>query len=148
SLETIGQILANGWSGGLAASDVCRMLLRCGLLELVNPNAPRAEWELRPPNLSWDVLMGHSSAETEPRCQVRTLADAPTISELILPDDLRTQVAQLPALIRNRTITTLLLRGSQGSERAELVGAVGRALGLGVAELRLTPGRPEAEATD
>lgn len=148
SLETIGQILANGWSGGLAASDVCRMLLRCGLLELVNPNAPRAEWELRPPNLIWDVLMGHSSAEPAPWCQVRTLADAPTISELILPDDLRTQVAQLPALIRNRTITTLLLRGSQGSERAELVGAVGRALGLGVAELRLTPGRPEAEATD
>jgi hypothetical protein len=46
SLETIGQILASGWSSGLAAGEVCRELLRCGLLELVNPDAPRAEWVL------------------------------------------------------------------------------------------------------
>jgi predicted nucleic acid-binding protein len=148
SLETIGQILASGWSGGLAASEVCRDLLRCGLLELVNPDAPRAEWGLRPPALIWDLLTGRPNADPAPWCHMQALADSPAISELILPDDLRTQVAQLPALIRSGTVAALVLRGSQGSERAELVGAVGRALGMGLAQLRIAPGRPDADTAD
>ncbi len=148
SLETIGQILASGWSGGLAAGEVCRDLMRCGLLELVNPEAPRAEWALRPPALLWDLLTGRANPDPAPWCRLHAPGDSPAITELILPDELRSQVAQLPALIRSGTVTALVLRGSQGSERAALAGALARALGLGLAELRITPGRADSDPAD
>jgi hypothetical protein len=148
SLETIGQILATRWSGGLAASEVCRQLLRCGLLELLNADAPRAEWALRPPALLWDLLTGQANPNPAPWCHLRPATASPAIAELILPTELRAQIAQLPGLIRDGAVAALVLRGSQGSERAELVGAVGRALGLGLAELHIVPGRADGEPAD
>ena len=35
-----------------------RVLRECGLVEVVNPEAPRAEWALRVPAMLWDALRG------------------------------------------------------------------------------------------
>jgi hypothetical protein len=148
SLETIGQILANSWAGGLSAGAVCRQLLHCGLLELLNPEAPRAEWSLRPPALLWDLLCGQPNPAPAPWCRLSAPEAAPALAELILPAELRAQLDQLPTLISNGAVGALVVRGSQGSERAELIGAVARALGMGLAELRLAPGRPESDPLD
>lgn len=148
SLETVGQILASGWSGGLAAGEVCRELLRRGLLELVNPEAPQAEWALRPPALIWDLLAGRPNPDPAPWCHLQPPEAAPPIDALILPDELRAQAALVPDLIQSGTVAALVLRGSQGSERAALAGALGRALGLGLAELRIAPGRAESDPAD
>lgn len=148
TIETVGQMLADDWINGVDAWEICRPLLHCGLLEVVNPDVPRAEWMLRIPALLWELLRGIPAPRPAPWCRLYAPGAFELIDALILPDELRRRLAQVPALVREGRTNCLVLRGMQGSERREVLGAVARALGLGLAEIDLVPGRTDGDGAD
>lgn len=115
--ELIGRILDH--------SDVIRPLLDLGLLEAANPAAPRSEWELAVPGPIWDLIRGDAKPPSP----------LPALADLILADDVRAQVEALPAALQAGKVRTVVLRGTRGSERLAVAGALARALGLGLLEV-------------
>jgi hypothetical protein len=144
TLETVGHMLAeDGWVDGLNAWSICQPLLHAGCVEIANPDAPRSEWLLRVPAVLWDLVSGQSSAPTVPWCTLHPSAALPTIDSLVCTEPFRQRLAQAPDLIRDGRVKGLIVRGMQGSERLEVLGALARELGLGVAEITWpTPGQP------
>lgn len=132
-LETVGQIIGAGQPGGDAWS-LCRPLLEASLIEVTTPEAPRAEWVLRVPALLWDVLRGTAESSPAAWCRVLPPASFPLPGHLIFAEDFLERLAQVPPMLRSGRIGALILRGMQGSERREVLGAVARALGRGVIE--------------
>ena len=60
-METLGRLLAAADGGRetvTPAWDVVQRLLAAGLVEVVDPAAPRSEWALRIPPLLWDLVQG------------------------------------------------------------------------------------------
>lgn len=108
----------------LESDGVVRPLLALGLLDTVNPGAPRSEWELAVPGPIWDLIRGDE----------RESAALPSLADLILPEHVRVQVEALPAAMRAGKVRTVVLRGSRGSERLAVAGALARSLGLGLQE--------------
>jgi hypothetical protein len=138
-----------GWLTGDPAGPAadawpaCRRLIEHGLLSVENPADPRAEWLLRAPPPIWDGLRGAIGAAPAPGLSLQPADAFPPLEELILPDDLRMQLAALPALLTGGQVRALALRGMAGSGRRTALGAVARALGL---SLLLQQGGPADEA--
>ena len=137
-LELVGQIAGAGIDGAPDAWSVCRPLLEAGLVEVANPDAPRSEWLPRVPGMLWDAIRGEAGARPATGCRYHSPDAHPPIADLILPDDLRERLAEVPLLIRAGKASAVVLRGMQGSERLTVMGALARALGLGVVEVDLT----------
>jgi hypothetical protein len=110
--------------------------LQAGLLEVTNRAAPRAEWVTRIPPLLWDVLRGTSPAAPTSWCRLHPPARFPALDHLLLPASDRHRLAQLPSLLASGQVGALVLRGSPGSDRLEVLGAVARTLGHGLIEYR------------
>jgi hypothetical protein len=147
TLETLGHLLAeDGRDDGLQAWEVGQRLVRAGLAEVVDPEAPRSEWQLRIPAVLWDLVQGRDGGRPQPWCTIRPLDEYLPIEDLPLPAMLRDQLAQLPGTMVAGQISGLVLRGAQGSDRLGIVGSVAAAMGMGVAEidLPLTSADPEA----
>lgn len=135
-LETIGQILTQSrLSPQIDAWSICRPLVQTGLIELSNQDAPRAEWVLRVPHLLWDIARGRFESQPAPWCRVHQATDFAEISELVFPPAFLQHLARVPALVESGRTRALVLRGMQGSERLEVLGALARALGQGVIEV-------------
>ncbi|HEX5164157.1 MAG TPA: ATP-binding protein [Thermomicrobiales bacterium] len=144
-LELIGQAVQERTSGsGLHAWSICRPLVEAGIVEAINRDAPRSEWVLRVPPLIWDAIRGEASATPAPWLRTIDDSDFPRISELIFPDSFVAQLRQLPALIENGRVTAVVVRGMQGSDRLQVLGAVARAMGHGVAYVDLTAAQPQS----
>jgi len=147
TLETLGHLLAeDGRTDGLHAWDISQHLIRGGLVEVVDPDAPRSEWQLRIPAVLWDLIQGRDAARPQPWCTIHPPDEFARIDDLPLPATLRVELLQLPGLLVTGQISGLVLRGAQGSDRLGVVGAVAAAMGMGVAEvdLPLTATDPDA----
>jgi len=141
-VEVVGHILSeNGWGGGDAVWSVCRPLLESSLVEITNQHAPRSEWVLRVPALLWDVMRGEVVPRPAPWCQYHPAETFPGVSELIFPEEFLAQLEQVPALVLAGKVQAIVLRGMQGSERLEVLGAIARALGRGVVEVHAASAR-------
>ena len=141
-LETLGQILgSDGWA-------LCRPLLQAGLLEATNPEAARAELALRVPALLWDVICGDGEARPAPWCTLHPPERFPPVEALLFDERLRARLANVPALAGTGGVSAIVVRATPGSERLEVLGALARALGRGLAELQLAPGRGEGDGPD
>ena len=118
-----------------AARAAVRQLLALGLVQVLNPDAPRNEWLLQPPALVWDALRGE--APTLPGAWVRYQPPATLIpiGDLIVPEPIRQAVATIPQLLAAGEIQALIVRGPQHNGRRTLLGAVARALGRGMLEV-------------
>ena len=119
-------------------------LLHHNLLQIEDQSSPRADWTLRVPSPLWDALRGRAIARSIPGLELQPQARFPPLDALILAETLHRQLAGLPTLLANTSISALLLRGMAGSGRRTVAGALARALGrdLLVAEQY----RPTAEA--
>ena len=133
-LETVGQILSPSQHGGRDAWSLCRPLTRAGLIEVVNHDAPRAEWVLRVPVLLWSVL--RDTLETQPAhwCQLYPPEHLPAIDELIFPKEFLQRLSRIPTMVENGRVGALIIRGMQGSERLDVLGAIVRTRGWGAIE--------------
>jgi hypothetical protein len=132
-LELVGQIIkGNGLEDNTDPWGICRPLLSAGLIEVPNRDAPRSEWVPRVPSLLWDVIRGESEVPLAPGCRYYPAVTFAQIKELIFPQEFLDRLEQVPALFSGGKVQTLILRGSPGSERLQILGAVARALGRGV----------------
>jgi hypothetical protein len=131
SLELIGRI-ARGTSVACDPWSICRPLLQFGLVEAVNPDAPRSERVLRVPEVLWDAARGDAQTATSTWFSLEPHAATRAIEELILPERVRQQVQQTPVLVDDGRVRVVIVRGTRGSDRDLVVSAIARALGRGV----------------
>jgi ATPase family associated with various cellular activities (AAA) len=147
-LELVGQVIMDeGTQGEVDPWSICQPLLASGLIEVINREAPRAEWVLRVPSLLWDVLRGELNAQPAQWCRYHASETFPPIPALIFPEAFQQRLAQLPALMTSGKATAIVLRAMQGSERLQVLGAVARAFGSNVIEVDLSAHRA-GEKTD
>lgn len=109
----------------------CQRLVLRGVLDVVNPEDPRAEWVLALPAAVWELVQtGRVSAGSlPPGLALQPRAAFPAVAEVRVGDDLVEEVQTLPALVASGAFTALLVRGAQHSGRRTLLGAVARELG-------------------
>lgn len=131
SVELIGQVARGGDEDALDALALARSLLDLGLVEAVNPDAARAEWALRVPGELWDVVRGDLPGRSA-GLTFHPTADFPAIADLILPEPFVQRLAQAPAVLLAGKARALVLRGTAGSDRLRIAGAVAAALGRSV----------------
>jgi hypothetical protein len=112
--------------------QTCRPLIDSGLIYVQNPADPRAEWLLRVPPLIWDALRGRPLEKPVPGCILQAGESFPTLDQLILPDDIRRQVSQVPALLTSGQVSALVLRGMGGTGRRIVIGALANHTGQSV----------------
>ncbi len=112
-----------------------RALRECGLIEVVNPDAPRAEWALRVPALLWDALRGEFHETLAAWARYRSPESLTALEELVVSDEARSSLATIAALLSSGEIRTLVVRGPRHNGRRAMLGAVARSLGRGVIEV-------------
>src|ERR671916_469162 len=76
-----------------------RALLECSLVEVVNPEAPRAEWALRVPALLWDALRGEFQETPAPWARYRPPESLTALGDLVVGDEVRSSLATVAALL-------------------------------------------------
>ncbi|HEY3301925.1 MAG TPA: ATP-binding protein [Candidatus Binatia bacterium] len=134
---TLG-LLSAWWpdaDGGTESRDKLRQLQELGLLQVVNPDAPRLEWALQVPGPLWDAMRGEVREEITPWAHYRPPEQLATHDELILPDALRQSLTTVSALLASGDARALVIRGPQHNGRRTVAGAVARGLGLGMLEI-------------
>jgi hypothetical protein len=143
---TIGALTAI-WDGRRDSGEVRALvndLRRLALVHVANPDAPRAEWALQVPGVLWDAIHGDGRHETLGWAQYRPPSALVTLNSVIVQDELRVPLSEMPALLQSGESHALILRGPRHNGRHTVLGAVARALGRGVLEI---PGlsRPDDE---
>lgn len=118
-----------------------RPLVDIGLVEMRSAGTPRSERILRVDPAFWDVIRGEPVPRSLPWCRYRAPEELRPLPDLILPDDIRSQLAHLHLLLADGTVRTTVVRGTPGSERLAVVGALARELGMGLAVIPLTDER-------
>ena len=109
-------------------------LIDYGLLQLPNPEAPRADWTPAVVLSVWDTLRGEAPAlRWLVRSPVETL---PKLEDHIVSEEVQRLCATLPELLAERPAPVLLMRGPMHNGRKTLAGALARALGRSVLTVR------------
>jgi ATPase family associated with various cellular activities (AAA) len=131
--------LLSGWwreeNGATSGRSYLRRLQDAGLVRVVNAEAPRLEWALEVTGPLWDALRGEQNEAPAPWFRYHAPAKLPTFAELILPENLHEQLKLIPALLASGEAQALIVRGAQRNGRRTLLGAVARALDLGLLEV-------------
>ncbi len=147
TLDLLGQMLSDGDSEPGEISAAGRALTASGLADVLNPDAPRSEWLLRPPPVLWDLIRGESPTGLAADWRLHERAHFEDLETLNLAPDLLGQIGRAVSLLGAGKARVLELRGITGAERLEVIGAVARRLGVGVAEVPVQ-GRGEAGPQD
>jgi hypothetical protein len=127
TLELAGQIMRlNGQDPD--PWRVCRPLLDAGFIETVDTSAPRSEWVLRVPNIIWDLIRGESPGSSQLWFSRHTGDSFPDMRALVFPEEFLNKLGQIPELLKSGKTKGLVLRGTSGSGRLQVAGAVARAL--------------------
>lgn len=134
---TVG-LLAAWWREAEDYGEVRVRLQRlqsCGLIQTVRADAPRGEWAVQVQTALWDLLRGDAPEEIAPWARYRAPHELAPLDALIVPRSLKSQLAQVPTLLRSGEAQALVLRGPRHNGRRTIVGAVARALGKGLLEI-------------
>ena len=121
-----------------APSGVCARLLERGAVTVVDPDAPRSEWELRVPQPLWRVVRGDAPGSEADGYRLIQREELPERGELA---GLEPEMTNLPQLVREGKVRALVVRGSPGSDRLRAVGAAARLLGLNLLVLEYDAAR-------
>jgi hypothetical protein len=95
-------LLTSWWnelSGCGGARVHIRRLQELGMIQVVNPEAPRMEAAVQIPGRLWDALRGEKTEEPAAGIRYREAQHLIELRELVLPDELRQQLGILPALL-------------------------------------------------
>ena len=118
----------------LDAWMLCRPLVDAGLAEVVNGDAPRSEWLLRVPPPVWTAIRGDRPSEPMVGLAYRPPDKSPSLDELIVPERQLHRLRHVQQLLADRRVRTLIVRGTAGSERLDIVSALAAGTGRGVLE--------------
>ena len=114
------------------ARTTLRQLQTLGLVEVVNPEAPRSEWALQVPALLWDVARGETQAMLAAWARYLPPAQLTPLDHLILPPTVQQSLPTLPTLLATGAAQAIVVRGPQHNGRRTLVGALAASLGCGL----------------
>ena len=117
--------------GGADRADEVRQalqgLLRNGLLQVRNPEAPRPDWLLAVPHPLWDALRGDAPAL--PWLTHRPHASLNTLQDVVAAPESRLQYEALPALLRMQPEQVVVVRGPRHNGRRTLLAGIAHSLG-------------------
>ncbi len=140
--------LMMGWFAGLGAGAVrarIRRLVELGLLRVSNADAPFPSWIVEVRALLWDALRGEAMELRAPWLRMRALSEALPLSSLCIPADTREQAERVAALLAERQLDGVVVRGPRHNGRRTLLGAIARASGKALLEV---DARNPAESPD
>lgn len=106
-----------------------------GLIEVVNPAAPRLEWAFQPASLLWDALRGERHPQLAAWCHYHPPETLLSYDELVLPEEILCSLQIFPTLLESGKLETLVMRGAQHNGRHTILGALARSLGRGLLEI-------------
>ncbi|HMC51024.1 MAG TPA: ATP-binding protein [Solirubrobacterales bacterium] len=116
--------------------DRVRTLLDSGLIQGINPEAPRLQWVFQSPPAVWDALRGEMRSAPAPWLRFTPADELPSPDELVVAEPLRRAIATVPSLLRSGDARAVIVRGPQHNGRRTIVRAIAGELGRGVLELR------------
>lgn len=113
-----------------------RRLMELGLIQPVNPAAPRMDWALQAEPQLWDALRGEA-----PGRLYRPPEELPRLADLVVAPSVHHTLAALPNLLNSGEANCVIVRGPRHNGRRAVMGALARALGKGMLEV---PGKTAA----
>ena len=112
-----------------------RLLLRAGLLQVLNPDAPRLQWVFECPPAVWDALRGELQTAAAPWLHYRAAGELPRLEDLVLGAATREAAERGAALLRSGAARTLIVRGPRHNGRRTVAAAIAASLGRGVIDI-------------
>ena len=132
----------NFWRKAERAEDSAQSavfeLQNLGLIQFGNTDNPRSEWTLAVTPLVWDVLRGEKRLLQTGWLKFTPAEDLIDARELILPENLKQEIVVLPSLFAAQNVKTVIVRGAHHNSRKTILGALAKALGLGLLEIENT----------
>ena len=128
--------LLSAWQG--QENDIranLRHLQQLGLVQTVNPDAPRLDQALVVPVPIWDVMRGEQYETIAPWARYRSPEQLLACRELIVSAVVQNTLQTLPTLLASGEVQAVIVRGPQHNGRHTLLGALARELGRGVLEI-------------
>jgi hypothetical protein len=114
------------------AWSFCRPLVDARLVDPVHRSAPRSEWTLRVSAPVWDAIRGEHDAAPGPGMRWVPPDDLQPLSRIVLGEEDARRAREVASLLSRRESSALVVRGLDGADRVELVGAIARELGRGM----------------
>jgi hypothetical protein len=134
---TVG--LLNHWwrdeDGGEGMLVTVRQLQNLGLMEVLNEEDLRSEWQLRVPGPVWDALRGPVHFLSNEWARYRPPSELLSLNELITSPEADRVLRALPRLLQSREVRVAVIRGPSHNGRHTALGAVARAMGCGILEI-------------
>ena len=131
----------NGWQREEkpenSAHSTIYELYNLGLINFGNAESPRSEWTLQISTLLWDVVRGEKRFEQADWLKFTAAEGLLSLEKLIIPDNLRNQLALLPKLLERGDINTVIVRGAHHNSRKTILGALANSLRLGLLEAKI-----------
>jgi AAA+ superfamily predicted ATPase len=131
----VAGLIAPWWGEPALFRTALRRLVRLGLIEATNPDAPQAEWALRAAPAIWDAARGERLDQPTPWARYRPPEQLVGRGEAILAPTAERAVDALPGLLEAGRPQPLIVRGPRRSGRRTAIGVLARALGRGVLEI-------------
>jgi len=125
--------------------QLVRPLVDAGFIQVVNREAPRSEWVLRVPPALWNAVRGECPEVPLPGARLHAVESLQPLREMILDEDVRAQLAELPHLAASGRIRAIVIRGMPGTDRIGAAGAVARELGYRTLEIECSAANPADE---
>ncbi len=130
---------------GLA--PVLTALVESGLCEVPNRDAPRPRWQMRVARPYWDAIRGRLGASPPEDLRWIQRDTLPKADELTLGETERRRVLELIALVRTGQVAVPVVRGTEGSQRTDVLLAVARSLGKSALLVPVERGQDAKEAS-
>lgn len=128
-LGMLDWLILQGEPDAVSAWTAAEHLATLGLIEIVRRDeSVRLEWTVRVPIVLWDALHGSNIAQPTEQIQRHATHECCHLDDLILPESVLKQVAQVPRMIQQHTLDALVLRGMAGTGRRTTIGAIAHAL--------------------
>lgn len=131
SFELVSQIMIDMEITG-DCLNIYSHLIEENLINVVNKDAPRSEWVLHIPPLLWDAIKGEINSKPTKWWHYYPFNTFPELNELICSHAFMERLRQLPALVKDGKTQAIILRGQQGSELLEFMGAIACEMNLGI----------------
>ena len=123
-----------------------RPLINAAFLQVVNPDAPKAEWVLRVPPHLWNAVRGESAEWPLPGVRFHPPESLQALDELVTDPSVPARLAELRELSASGRASTIVLRGMPGTDRLGAAGAIAKSQGRGLMEVECTAATPAADA--
>ncbi len=121
-------------TGGAGRTSV-QELLSLGLLEAANQTAPRSEWTLQVPVPLWNAVRGGLMTSSVSWLTYTPPSDLTNLQDLILPQPLRNQLAEISDAFMSGKARGIIVRGPKRNGRTTAIKAVARSLSRGALEI-------------